>query len=414
MSFALEHKLNWLYTDVNSYFATIEQQLDKSLRKKAIAIVPLLSDSTCAIAASYEAKLCGIKTGTKIHEAKKLCPELICIESRHKVYVDYHQKIFQEIDKYLQVDHVFSIDEGACRLTGKYCELEEAIKIAQEIKLAIRSNVGDYIGCSIGIASNRYLAKIATNFQKVDGLVVIKPTDLPHKLYSLALTALPGIGQKTYSHLLKNKISTIQELCTENKVSLAKKWGSINGEKIWSLIRGIDLPLEAVKKSTIGHSQVLGPDSRIIAEARNVLLSLILRAASRLRSKALYTNSILLTIDLMNNEVIKFRIRLVPSCDNYSLVHAIMRSWDELVHLKKLSKVRKVGISFNGLSQGLTQLSFDYLPAKHKQENLSKIIDELNSKLGQDIIRQGLLSKQSKSKEVIAFGYVPISNNEKT
>ena len=67
MSFALEHKLNWLYTDVNSYFATIEKQLDKSLRKKAIAIVPLLSDSTCAIAASYEAKLCGIKTGTKIH-----------------------------------------------------------------------------------------------------------------------------------------------------------------------------------------------------------------------------------------------------------------------------------------------------------------------------------------------------------
>jgi DNA polymerase-4 len=112
-------------------------------------------------------------------------------------------------------------------------------------------------------------------------LVVIKLTDLPHKLYSLALTALPRIGQKTYSHLLKNKISTIQELCAENKVSLAKKWGSINEEKIWSLIRGVDLTLEAVKKSTIGHSQVLGPDSRMIAEARNVLLSLILRAASR-------------------------------------------------------------------------------------------------------------------------------------
>jgi hypothetical protein len=107
-------------------------------------------------------------------------------------------------------------------------------------------------------------------------------------------------------------------------------------------------------------------------------------------------------------------IALVPSYDNYSLVHAIMLSWDELVHLKRLSKVRKVGISFHGLSQGLTQLSFDYLPAKHKQENLSKIIEELNSKLGQDTIRQGLLSKQSKSKEVIAFGYIPISNNEKT
>jgi hypothetical protein len=84
-----------------------------------------------------------------------------------------------------------------------------------------------------------------------------------------------------------------------------------------------------------------------------------------------------------------------------------MPVWDELVHLKRLLKIRKVGIGFYGLSQGLTQLSFDYLSAKHQQENLSKIIDEINSKLGQDIIRQCLLSKQSKSKEVIAFGYVP-------
>jgi molybdopterin/thiamine biosynthesis adenylyltransferase len=83
------------------------------------------------------------------------------------------------------------------------------------------------------------------------------------------------------------------------------------------------------------------------------------------------------------------------------------------VHLKRLLKVRKVGISFHGLSQGLTQLSFDYSPIKHKQENLSKIIDELNSKLGQDIIRQGLLSKQSKSEEFIAFGYILLRTTQK-
>jgi len=244
-------------------------------------------------------------------------------------------------------------------------------------------------------------------------LVVIKPTDLPHKLYSLALTALPGIGHKTYSHLLKNKISTTQELCTENKASLAKKWGSVNGEKIWSLIRGVDLPLEAVKKSTIGHSQVLGPDSRMIAEARNVLLSLILRAASRLRSKALYTNSILLTVDTASKEVINSRIRLVPSCDNHSLVHAIIPSWEEMVQKKKISKVRKVGISFHGLSSDLTQLSFDYLHEKRKQENLSKVIDNLSMKFGNNIICQGLVPKQYDSKEVIAFGYVPANHDKK-
>ena len=102
--------LNWLYFDLNSYFATIEQQVNPSLRGKPVVVVPLLSDSTCAIAASYEAKLKGIKTGTKIYEAKKLCPNLICIKSRHKLYVEYHKRIFAEINKLLFVDVVCSID----------------------------------------------------------------------------------------------------------------------------------------------------------------------------------------------------------------------------------------------------------------------------------------------------------------
>ena len=98
--FCQEKKLNWLYIDINSYFATIEQQLDPTLRNKPIAVVPSASDSTCAIAASYEAKLKGVQTGTKIYEAKKLCPDLICINARHKVYAEYHHKIFQFLSNF--------------------------------------------------------------------------------------------------------------------------------------------------------------------------------------------------------------------------------------------------------------------------------------------------------------------------
>ena len=139
MSFCIENKLHWLYIDINSYFATIEQQVNPDLRNRPVAIVPLLSDSTCAIAASYEAKLTDVNTGTKIYEAKKLCPELICIQARHELYIhelyiQYHHKIFNEIDRYLHVDHIFSIDEGACRLTGKYCLPEEALRVGRIIK----------------------------------------------------------------------------------------------------------------------------------------------------------------------------------------------------------------------------------------------------------------------------------------
>ena len=186
--------LNWLYFDLNSYFATIEQQVNPSLRGKPVVVVPLLSDSTCAIAASYEAKLKGIKTGTKIYEAKKLCPNLICIKGRHKLYVEYHKRIFAEINKLLFVDVVCSIDEGAGKLTGKYQQEQEAIRLSQNIKLAIKQNVGDYITCSIGIASTKYLAKIAVEMKKPDGLTIIRPEDIPAKLYTLALRDIPGIG----------------------------------------------------------------------------------------------------------------------------------------------------------------------------------------------------------------------------
>ena len=113
-------KLNWLYIDINSYFATIEQQLIPDLRYKPIVVVPVEADTTCAIAVSHEAKMCGIKTGTNIREAKKLCPTLVLVKSRHDIYIEYHHKIIKEISKHIQVNHVLSIDECACELTGNW------------------------------------------------------------------------------------------------------------------------------------------------------------------------------------------------------------------------------------------------------------------------------------------------------
>ena len=247
--------LNWLYIDINSYFATIEQQVDPTLRNKPVAVVPILADTACAIAASIEAKRKGIKTGTRIYEAKKLCPELICVVANHQLYVQYYQMIFKEIDKYLCVDHIFSIDEGACRLTGKQCEEENALRLAKQIKTALKQKIGDYISCSIGIAPNRYLAKIATNMQKPDGLVVIKPSDIPSKLYQLHLANLPGVGVNTLKRLTTQGITTVKQLYQLDVKLLRQIWGSIWGEKVWYLLRGVDLPIEKTKSTTISHSK---------------------------------------------------------------------------------------------------------------------------------------------------------------
>ncbi len=166
--------LKWLYLDFNSYFATIEQQVNPGLRNIPIAIVPSITDYTCAIAASYEAKRLGIKTGTIIHEAKKMCPELVCVQADHEKYIYYHHKLIQEINQYVPVEQVCSIDEVACKLLGKERNPKTIVYKAISIKKGIKKNVGDYISCSIGISSNKFLAKTASNLQKPNGLKIIR------------------------------------------------------------------------------------------------------------------------------------------------------------------------------------------------------------------------------------------------
>src|SRR5579864_4335998 len=113
---SLPTELRWLYVDFNSYFASVEQQLRPELRGKPIAVLPVMTDSTCAIAASYEAKAFGIRTGTPIYEAKQMCPGLICVIGKHERYVEFHHRIREEVGNHIPIDVVASIDEVACRL----------------------------------------------------------------------------------------------------------------------------------------------------------------------------------------------------------------------------------------------------------------------------------------------------------
>ncbi len=111
--------VNWLFVDLNSYFASVEQQVRPELRGKPVAVVPVEADTTCCIAASYEAKAYGVKTGTIVADAKRLCPDLILVEGRHELYTDYHHRIIKAVESCVPVTAVCSVDEMACRLMGR-------------------------------------------------------------------------------------------------------------------------------------------------------------------------------------------------------------------------------------------------------------------------------------------------------
>ncbi|MBY0408237.1 MAG: DNA-directed DNA polymerase, partial [Rickettsiales bacterium] len=150
--------LRWLYVDFNSYFASVEQQLRPELRGRPVAVVPVETDATCAIAASYEAKAFGVKTGTPIYEARAKCPGLVCVLAQHEKYVDFHHRILDEVDRHIPVSAVCSIDEVACKLMDNETSRERVTEIAQSIKRGLAERVGEYVRCSIGVAPNRYLA----------------------------------------------------------------------------------------------------------------------------------------------------------------------------------------------------------------------------------------------------------------
>ena len=151
--------LRWLVLDLNSFFASCEQQENPELRGKPVIVVPTMAETTCAIAASYPAKAFGIKTGTLVHEARRLCPDVQLVQAHHKLYVEYHHRILAAIDKHIPVEEVMSIDEVACRLDRVQQDPAVAHKLAQNIKREIQTQVGECLTSSIGISANKLLGE---------------------------------------------------------------------------------------------------------------------------------------------------------------------------------------------------------------------------------------------------------------
>lgn len=288
--------LTTLFVDFNSYFASVEQHLRPELRGRPIAVAAVTSDSGCCIAASYEAKKFGVKTGTRVYEAKRLCPEIEIVDAQHRVYVEYHHRLVAAVDSVLPVQAVHSIDEMSCRLGRGQKEPEQATGLALAVKRAIGERVGDSLRCSIGVAPNRFLAKVATDMQKPDGLVVIQKHELPQRLYGLKLDDLPGIGKKMLVRLNRERVWTIEDLCARSERELEGAWESVVGRRWYQWLRGEDLEEFPTRKRSIGHQHVLSPHRRDDESARAIAIRLLHKAAARMREMGYLAGRLTLSV----------------------------------------------------------------------------------------------------------------------
>jgi DNA polymerase-4 len=408
--------LRWLYVDFNSYFASVEQQLRPELRGKPIAVVAVETDSTCAIAASYEAKAFGVKTGTMIHEAKRLCPGLICMLVRHECYVEFHHRLIEEVERHIPVTAVCSIDEVACRLMDNEISVERSSEIAQSIKSGIAKNIGPYLRCSIGIAPNRYLAKVGTELQKPDGLVVLRAEDLPQKLFSLKLRDLPGVGANIEHRIQMAGIMDLPGLFALNPHQMRKVWGSVWGEKMWYLLRGMELPEETTARRSVGHSHVMAPELRDPDKAKEVARRLTLKAASRLRRMEYYAGAMSFSARLENEMRVDAEERVYRAQDNKTFLDLLNRLWTQALKPNRGVRIKQVSVTLSELvaASDLQPELFARLPdielsARGKSEKLSLAMDQINHRFGRDTILMGMTPSQGRSfsGSKIAFTRIP-------
>ncbi|MDZ4677964.1 MAG: DNA polymerase [Oligoflexia bacterium] len=394
-------EVRWLFVDLNSYFASVEQQMRPELRGKPVGVLPVMTDRTCCIAASYEAKAFGIKTGTSVSEAKKLCPEIQFVEARHKIYVDYHHKIIQAVEACHPVTAVLSIDEMACRLGGRDQKVENAIKLAQEIKKNIL-RVGSELGCSVGLAPNRFLAKVASDMQKPDGLTIITLEDLPHKLYSLKLNDFPGIGRQMDKRLQARGIQTVSQLMSLPMHSLREIWGGVLGERFYQWLRGIDLELSTDSNKSLGHSHVLPPQLRNIRGAHVVGQKLLQKAAMRLRKIDAWASKMSLYIHYVDGTSWDEQAKILECQDTFTLLEAFNHLW------AKQPKRNPIKVSVNLTDLILSQdRNFSFFD-NNKRAILSRSMDKLIAQYGTSSIYFGSLHDITMATPTrIAFTSIP-------
>ncbi len=398
-----EPKLRWLVADLNSYFASCEQQEDPRLRGKPVAVAPLIADTTCAIAASYAAKAYGVKTGTKIGEAKRMCPDLIVVQSRPKLYVEYHHRILDAIEACIPIEHVMSIDEVACTLDRSQRTPVAITRLSAEIKQAIREQVGECLTCSIGAASNKLLAKLASDMQKPDGLTILEPEQMPEKILHLKIDEICGVGKNMSRRLCEAGLDTVYKLWHADADRLQRVWGGVVGRRFHALLHGEDLPSPARQKRSMGHQHVLAPEQRTIAAATTVIQQLLVKAALRLRQENFYCRRLVVEIKWTQDRRHWIDQRSFNEAQETQTLNRALMSI--LAHAPALRPLR-VGVSLTDLvSANEHQTDLFERP---QNAVLTKAIDELNKKFGKGSVGFGLAASSSRRMtSKIAFQRVP-------
>ena len=370
-----------LHVDLNSFFATAEQQANPYLRGKPVGILKA-AGRTCVIAASVEAKKYGVKTGMNVFEAKKLCPQIILMPADFDKYADITYRFINICKTYSPYVEVFSLDECFIDIskTGKF--FQGALNIALEIKERLRSEIGEYITCSIGISYNRLLAKLASSQIKPDGLFSITEDNALEVLDKSNLGDVCGLGPGLYNRLICLGIDNFPKLRVCSLVYLSKHFGPYWSIHLYNICRGIDnLPVVPIGQTPDAKSV-----SRTYTTHRNLtsweeIIKLVRNLAEETAAKARQMNLAgrYVGFDLRGGEE-SFRghrtlkTYIADGKMLFEICLSIAKKW-------RLSNVRFCGVTLGMLAKS-QYLPIPLLPTFRRRLDLISTIDRINHKFG--------------------------------
>ncbi|SFL68985.1 DNA polymerase IV [Salibacterium qingdaonense] len=386
------------HVDMNSFYASVEQTYDPSLRGRPLAIAGNPRERRgIVVTASYEARKYGVKTTMPVWEALKKCPDLLLRKPDFKKYRKASAGIFELLQEYTDIVEPVSIDEGYMDVTEAF-QKRDVVELAVEIQNRLQRELG--LPASIGIAPCRFLAKMASDMKKPLGITILRKRDLPQKLWPLPVEEMHGVGNKTAEKMKRMQITTIGELASASRESLKDRFG-VNGVKLHERANGIDPrdidPEAANEVKSVGKSTTTAYDVTQRQVLLDILKDLSSKMAERMKRKQVCSSNIQITIRYNNRTTItRSRKLLNPLWNEEDIYHEAAALLDKYWDHHPVRLLGITGLDVVGLDHAYKQLDLFTYEQEIQKDKLYHTMAGLEEKYGSRVISKGFPYRHKK------------------
>lgn len=383
-----------IHVDMDAFYASIEQFDHPELKGKPVIVGGDPTGRGVVSAASYEAREYGVQSAMPAAQAERLCPQAVFLPPRFERYTEVSQMIREIMLSYTPLVEPISLDEAFLDVTGAECLFGPAEEIGREIKLRIKEETG--LTCSVGVAPNKFLAKLASDLGKPDGFMVIKGEDAEEFLKGLPISRLWGVGRVTERKLNEMGISIIGELQTASLEELVKRFGKA-GKRLHHLARGIDespvVPEQEAK--SLSRETTFAEDITDRNVLKQVLLELSEEVGRKLREENKEGRTVQIKVRFADFTTITRSISLdYPTNLTETIWKQAESLFDQRVELRGRG-VRLLGVGLSNLTppEKKGQLPLfkeeELRPQDERLRKLDEVVDRLRNKFGKDVIKRG-------------------------